>query len=555
MPTVSEPAIFMSIYLRKSFPTSATDGRVNVLQQIDAFGDVYELSPNRRIARPYQRATDINLSRVSDSTSQFDILFQSLGESSSSRTRTYRECVAFLYNDALVLQIMVTSFSDWKGSFLAGWNELTSGLRSSFDEQALAGNTCGILGLSTVYWAVSASALNIKEQDRQVRTVAEERELRQTLTDLAGSLWECDRPVFPGLQLSQDLWMLITPPAAQVQVNRRFGLPHSNGPSDFTTVALARHKISFEHREYQQERRSMEAAREKVESGIAEILNLQRLAGAEFGELRGEHPGAFQRKLAKEGSALADYGQSVATLKELRRTVLINQRNFQVNAVALISAQGAEQVTRSIDQESAAAHVLAGLSVDEIFVVQLSTYAGFCRQLDSDLDYGASFIDRHTFTLKSALDQLQIVGVRELGVMAHHLSVDSAAVVASIVALIATEMVLKSSEGTSDGGLQGEAMIARWSLALTLVVGSFALTQILSSGCRGRHLERWSAAIALGFLAVFVASHIPIAGHSPGITHMYSYHVHEAVALLLGIVLGWFGHLSFKEYRNRPLPE
>jgi hypothetical protein len=81
--------------------------------------------------------------------------------------------------------------------------------------------------------------------------------------------------------------------------------------------------------------------------------------------------------------------------------------------------------------------------------------------------------------------------------------------------------------------------IGRWSSALALVVGAFALTQVLSSGGRGRHLERWSVAILVGLSGVFLVNRlVPFELH----------HLHELAALFAGFFLGWFAHLRFSTH-------
>lgn len=338
--------------------------------------------------------------------------------------------------------------------------------------------------------------------------------------------------------------MLVTPRSAEPHVNARFYQPRRTGPPDFAIAALARHKISYERTEYLREREVAKRVQEDLERRVRRIVNMQRCLGAELEELRSDHAVEFQRELAGAGAVLADYGQSVGILAALRRTVAVNQRNFLINSVALISKAGAGEVARSIDQEGAAARLLARTHPEEIFAREASTFQGLCQQLESDIDYGNSLTKRHAATLGSARDQLRIAGERELGEIAHHLSIDSAAVVASVVAVIVTEMVLKAE------GAIGEP-IARWSLALALVVGSFAVTQVLSSGCRGKNLERWSVALAAGLLGVFLANQFFSAEYFGFLARFRLHHVHELVALAAGMLAGWFSHRGLKEYRSR----
>jgi hypothetical protein len=540
---ISDPAIFFSLYLLKCPSDSGVDGRVAVLRGMDAFIEKHGLQPYAPRRRRYNRARDIDLLDLAKSSPTFEILLQCHNEYPKTPAGTYYECLAYCYHDALILQVMITKFKDWSGGFLDGWNELTGSLRACFNEEALAGAQPATLGVSAVYWAIADSNPGMGAREEPFRAIAEERDLSQSATDLGAPLWHCEHPLFPGCQaISQDLWMLVTPRQAEAQVNPRFYQPRLNGPPDFAIVALARHKIAYERTEYLREQQGANRIHDDLERRIRKMVDMQRRLGPELEELRSHNAVEFQRELAATGAVLADYGQSVGLLKEIRNTVAVNQRNFLINSVALISQQGADEVARSVDQEAAAARFFAGSHRDQIFARETSTFQGLCQQLDSELEYGNSLTERHAATLGSARDQLQISGQRELGEIAHHLSIDSAAVVASVVAVIATEMILRPESPVGDP-------IARWSLAFALVVGSFALTQVLSSGCRGKHLERWSTAIAIGFFGVFFANRYFSAEHLPFLAQFDLRHLHEVAALLLATLVGWFIHRLLKKYR------
>lgn len=542
--SVSDPAIFFSLYLLKDPSDFGVDGRIKVLRQVDTFIEKHGLQPYTPRQRPYGRAGDIDLLALAKSPPDFEILLQCHSEYPKTPAGTYYECLLYSYHDALILQVMITKFKDWSGGFLDGWKELTGSLRSCFDEEGLAGAQPATLGVSAVYWAIADSHSGIGSYEEVFRAIAEDWDLGQTVTDLDAPLWHCKRPLFPGCQaISQDLWMLVTPRQAEAQVNPRFYQPRHNGPPDFAVVALARHKIAYERTVYLREQEGAKRIRDDLERRVRKIVDMQRRLGPELEELRSHDAVEFQRELAEAGAILADYGQSVGLLKGLHNAVAVNQRNFLINAVALISRQGADEVARSVDQEPAAARFLAGSHRDQIFARETSSFQGLCQQLGSDVEFGNSVTERHAATLRSARDQLQIAGQRELGEIAHHLSIDSAAIVASVVAVVVTEMILKPE--SSVGG-----PIARWSFALALVVGSFALTQVLSSGCRGKHMERWSTAISGGFFGVFFANRFFPADHHPFLAQFHHGHLHEVTALLLGALLGWFLHHRGKKYRS-----
>jgi hypothetical protein len=541
---VSDPAIFFSIYLIKHPPDPSGDERIRVLRQVDAFIEKYGLQPYAPKERPYKHAADIDLPSFSKSAEDFEILLQCHSEYPEPRAGTYYECLAYGYHDALVLQVMITKFKDWSGSLLAGWDELTESLLSCFSGDALAAAHRSMLGVSVVYWAIADSRFEMADQEEQLRVIAEGQSLRHVATDLGAPLWYCERPLFrdcPGV--SQDLWALVTPRRAEAHVNPRFYQPRLNGPPHFAITALARHKIAFESGEFWCERENMKRLKDDLNLQVREIVEMQRSLGPELDELRNHNAVEFQRRLAEAGAVLADYGHGVSLFKEMRHTVVVNQRVFLIHSVALISARSADEVELSIDQGEAAARFLGKLHDDEVYSSAASAFQGLCHQLDTDIEYGSSLIERQAATLSSARDQLRIAGERELGEIAHHLSIDSAAVVASVVAVIATEMILKPSEGSI-----GEP-ITRWSLTLALIVGSFAITQVLSSGCRGKHLERWSSAIAIGLFGGFLASRYFSPEYFPSLAHFHLHHLHELAALLAGLVAGWLGHSRLKEYR------
>jgi len=252
----------------------------------------------------------------------------------------------------------------------------------------------------------------------------------------------------------------------------------------------------------------------------------------------------FQRKLAVAGTVLSDYRQSVSILKKLRRTFLVNQRMYLIYSVTLVSERGKHLLANSIDQETAAAKFLATCDHDEIFAAELSRFQGIRNQANSDIDYAMSEIERHQASLQSAGEQLRIAGEREIGEAAHHLSVDSAAVVASIAAVIATETILKPIEE------HPERAIASWFLTAALIVGSFAVTQILSTGCSGKPMERRSLALALGCLGAFLANRFAV--HLlPPVPAIGAFHLPEVVAFLVSALGGFYVYGQISERRSR----
>ena len=538
-----EPTLFFFVYLRKDDPHDAIPARALILKHVDAFVASYGLSPVSESRYPH--ASEIDFAELGRSLSNFELVFQAHTEYPQSRVGTYYECLAYVYHDALIVQITITKFSDWVGSFTEGWNELWSSLNSVF-----AGNIFDeALGVSVVYWAIAEEAEEPEWYSPEIREIAADYNLQKTETDLGGRLWRCDRPMFTdSTEISQDLWMLVTPRSEESEkaVNRRFWQPYSSDPPDFSVVALAQHKIAYEKTRYTEERSKLAVARTSLDQRAGKLLELQRNLNKDLDELRSDEALEFQQLLAHANASLADYRRFVSLLKELRRTVTINRRIYLINCVALVSSIGATRIARSLHQEQAASEILGSLQDDEIFGSCLGKLQGFCQQLDSDIDYADSLVERHAATLQSAGEQLRISGERELGEIAHHLSIDSAAVVASVAAIIAVETVLKCSlEERKGGTAEG------WFLTLFFIAGSFAITQVLSTGGRGKTLERSSLAVSVGLFGGYLWARIPEAKFSEVPVPANLLHLLYIVAALAGFCLGWWVHSRFQRRARR----
>jgi hypothetical protein len=533
-----EPTLFFFVYLRKDDPHDIIPARALILKQVDAFVASYGLSPVPKSR--YPRASEIDFAELGRSLSNFEVVFQAHTEYPQSRVGTYHECLAYVYHDALVVQITITKFSDWVGSFTAGWSELSSSINSVFSAPNAA------LGMSAVYWAIAEEAVEPEWYSPEIRELAADCNLQKTETDLGGPLWRCERPIFTdSAEISHDLWMLVTPRSEESEkmVNRRFWQPYSNDPPDFSVVALAQHKIDYERTRYTEERPRLAIARKSLDRRAGNLLELQRNLNRDLDELRSDEALEFQQLLAHANASLADYRHFVSLLKELRRTVAINRRIYLINCVALVSSIGATRIARSLHQEQAASEILGSLQQDEIFGSCLGRLQGFSQQLDSDIDYADSLVERHAATLQSAGEQLRISGERELGEIAHHLSIDSAAVVASVAAIIAVETVLKPSLEREHGISAGPLLFT-----LFLIAGSFAATQVLSSGGRGKTLERWSSAVSVGLFAVFLWTLIPEAIFSMPASLLHMLYIVPALA---GFWPTWWGHRKLQERGNR----
>lgn len=402
------------------------------------------------------------------------------------------ECLLHAYHEVLVIQIAVSKQQDWKGTLVEGFNELMHCAKRYFECNGII--TGRVYGISSVYWALTADELSADSYAEEIRLVVGESDLPSVSTDFGGRLSRSERPTFPGLEVSQDIWLLVTPRFAEFDVNRRFNQPFHNAPPTFATMALAGHKVHYEEGEHELEISRMKLRREGIDRDVSVVVNAQRTFGSQLDDLRSRESEKLGEQLAEVGAALADYRNSVNVLKRLRRTIAIDRRNYLVNGVELISAEGKLQIERSVDWEKTALVFLSNLKDDRIFLPQIGRIQAIFEQLDSEIDYAESVCEAHTASLRAVSDQLRIAGERQLGEMAHHLSIDSAAVVASIFAVIAVETVLK------DAG----SNLAPWFITLFLVAGSFGVTQLLSSRWRGGWGERASLALAGGCLGCYL---------------------------------------------------
>src|SRR5580704_9552394 len=135
MQTAIEPTLFFSVYLHNAFAESAEDPRRQVLRHVDDFVRSYGLHEHAE-PRRYNRAVDIEF-HPGERRSTFEVLFQAHTVYPEDRIGTYYECLVYACYEAVIVQVMITKFRDWKGSLLEGSQELIAALRSCFDESAV----------------------------------------------------------------------------------------------------------------------------------------------------------------------------------------------------------------------------------------------------------------------------------------------------------------------------------------------------------------------------------------------------------------------------------
>lgn len=538
-PPAHDPAIFLFIYLRKPLPNSQQDERISILKNFDAFADKYRLEPS--VDTPYRRASEIDLNRLDSALSDFELLVRLSTPSPKPGIGTYYEALAYAYHDVFFLQLTISKYSEWTGSLVTGWNELTASLRDGYDGSDLEAAGRELLGLSLVFWSVTDNDVAIDAYIDNISLIADRNEMRKTTLNFSGELWLSDRKLFESrLTISQKVWLLLTPRSAEAAVNQRFYQTHPNAPPVFAVVALALHKSEYEWGEYRKEREAMEVARTALDLQVAELVNLQRHLGPELDELRSRKGKSVQRKLAETGAELADYQGRIGLLKELRRTLIINRRTLFINSVALISSTDAAEVMKSIDRETAASAVLSSWGGDEIFGTEAGRVNAMSSQLESDIDYSTSLAERHYRALGAVRDQLQIAGQRDLGEMVHHLSIDSAAVVASVVAVIVVDLAFREDHHL---GLQD------WCWVLFFIVGAFAAVQVLSDS-QGKVLERWSVSVTSGLFGAGLALRLGLADYTnriaPKLDELARTRLVVLLAGLSSAFIGWWLHQSLQ---------
>lgn len=530
MPKAREPTLFFTIYAHKHFPGFLPkDHRLVLLEQIDLFAQRHGLRPAGKTWL-YQHATDIDLVALHRSPPSYHPLLNLSWEDA----KALHQCLVYAHIDTLVFQIVIGRYDPWTGSLTEGWRELVESLRAGFDGRSLESAKHRTFGASLVYWAMADNEIEPGAYANEVCGIAADHRLRCTQTDI-GLLWQSDSRTFPEAQsVSQDQWVLVTPRSkdAEAEANSRYNQPRLNSPPDFAIAALARHKFAFEWAQYAQEHENLERMRRSLDRRSRWIIETQRFHGASLSELGGHESLEFQEKLARAANNLADYGHTVGLIKELRRTLQVNRTNFLVNCTALISSEGARQVSLSQHQEEAASLFLAAWQQEkkeEIFRSELGRMQGLCDQIDADIEYAELLIERHTASLRSGSEQLRMAGERELSEISRYHALEAAAVVASLAAVLAVELLRL-------GHTFEKQPVLSANLILLAVTSSFTIVQMLSGQGRPRTaLHRASFATACGFLAGSLVAFIW------GQTS-FAFGLLNAGAILGGALVGWSMH-------------
>jgi hypothetical protein len=492
MRKVHDPTLFVSMYINLVRPAGlGKDARSDILKQLQSFAEKYGLKPAGSVFE-YNWPGEVDLIPFDRSITSYKPLVNVRREEQrrAGGTRTLYECLVYAYHDALIVQIQIGKFSDWIGCLAEGWSELIGLIRAGCDESTIELAKNQAFGASAVYWMIANDNVDLASYADEVRDFANEERLNCTRTDL-GMLWHSSSPVFvKAPSISQDRWILITPQSKDAEVNKRYNQLRRNGPTDFPNVALARHKFVFEWNHYCQEREALDHMERVLDRNSRRIIEAQQIDAARLGQLRSLESLNFQKKLTQAGITFADYNETISRVQELRRTLHINRKNYLINCMALISSQAEAQVARAQRQDEAAAEFLRNRQEEEIFGGVLGQMQGNCDQLDSDLAYSGALTQRHLTSLRSASEQLQVAGEQQLAEMGHHISIETAAVVATLGAFIVVEL------------LKTHNVSAPLETNLVLFVSSFSFTlvqMLTGSGHAKTWLERVSFAIMFTF--------------------------------------------------------
>jgi hypothetical protein len=405
---------------------------------------------------------------------------------------SFYDFMIYTYHDAIVIQIQNTRFQDWQGTFINGYKKLASEIQDALDPSCLMSTGLSAFGISVVYWTISDNDLHSSRYEDEIEKLSpsQKMDIRQTVSDL-GLLWSTDARFFENLEIDQGLWVLGTSRKFEEQVNDRYSRIVNGEPPPFAKVVLARHKIFFEIGQHQQVRKGLDDDANVLDEETLRFLEGQREMGAELDDLLSDRAVRFEQKLSAATNSLAHYRNDIGRLKELRRTIEVNRRNYLVACIQLIDEQMYRAVTRSRERDKTALKMLDRLTTDEVFGHDLGNIGQSYQQLDTDIGYADSVADRHDLALRSGTDQLRIASEREIAEIARHMSIDSAAVVASLAAVVAIELAVRDHE--PEQHLWESLLLIGWS-----ILGGYGLTQALGNRLRGNTPGRNSIVAAFG---------------------------------------------------------
>jgi hypothetical protein len=483
-----EPALFISIYLHQERREDQAM-RGAILRQVQAFMDAYKLEVPQDSKALYREVAKVDFSAGHSRHELFTLLFEAQAGLARKVGAGY-QAIIYSYHDSIILQFLLTRFPDWRGTLTEGWEDLASEFRAGFGEWIVHETEFSIFGASAVYWVMTDHKTHPESYEPEIRGLLGDS-VKRTETDI-GPLRNSELAFFPENNFHQDLWVLLTKNDSEKEANERYS-KLAGGPPAFGEVMLARHKIFFELDQHRFLRKAMEDRGRILEKKTFAFISEQRRLGPKLDELVSETAIQFEEKLTQATNRLAAYRNRLGRLRELRRTLEINRRNYTLHCLRLISAKKFAQVERARDRLLVAGQALDSLEHDQIFNADLGTITQHCQQVDTDIGYSESVADRHTEALRAASDQLRIAGERETAEMARHMAVDSAAVVASIAALVVIELAEKRHHESLENKVKEHHLsfvpffhqLESWLLVGWVILIIYGLTQAVGARLHG----------------------------------------------------------------------
>ena len=413
--------------------------------------------------------------------------------SGTCQTRIYTS------HDAFIVQVGIDRQGAWRGTLGDGYRLLGGVFNADLLRRS---ESPAWYGAALTYWAMADDGCDVSAYLEDTRAIIG-RLVRKTRVE-HGVLWHGAASV-PGRV--HDAWLLMSPHLArdkQQRLNERFfaaEAPH-------VRACINQLRFRHYHRQLETDRPLLLHEEQQLDdAGLALLRTIDAHSRSEAPQIthfRSEASEDFQREVHRAANRLAWYRSHVSELKRTRRTLHIARRNYVIHAASILSDRARLEILGSDSHESAAVRLLthwkdAPDGGDENLLTDFGQMREVCDQLSADLEYSDEAIERNRAVLQSSTEQLQIAGQRELGEISHHMSIDSAAVVATLLAFVAVEALVKPLD--LDHSIFG--------LGLVLCVASLAFS-ILVWKAQGRHpktlLERGSLVVTIGVIAATIAS-------------------------------------------------
>jgi len=407
------------------------------------------------------------------------------------------EAVAYRHHDVLVTQVMCSSCAALP--MREGYSATGEHVLNSFNRLVLEEASATTIGASLFYWQCAPEGTSAATIDDEVSALLADPGQLLARTDV-GCLWLSPDPDFlMAPTVSQDRWVLVTTPEAAQSALPRF-VHGGLGTPPFVTVSIARHKWRYEMREYEHGSRLARRTRAEMADTTRDIASaLEEFKGPDLP--KPDATAALQQAVIRAARVSSELQEVVSRFRALQRTLDVNRINFTTHAPTLLSEAGHGIVRGSQRPEESASAYLDAYTDEVLFSRQIADMQRSRQQIDADLDYLDHDIRRNDLARQTAQLQLQlelqVAGQTELREMASLHSVEAAAVVASLIAIVAAEAMKLGGEEHSIAGTNGRLA---FNVLLLAAAGSFALVRLFATFNQKKTLiERGSVAVTGGF--------------------------------------------------------